>query len=677
MIRNLLELYQSGETRKRLGELHDLVQPVVEEIAGTLGYSRAFVALADGEHGRILGAVGVNVPEPLIERLSETSTDPPGPFIQALWDSRPLRVDDALRDPRIPEHTRPPYADLGLISFAVIPLVAASCVLVVSKEGPVTEADVNNLVVYAGRIMTSLAARMEAQRLWQSGEDHAIQEEWLWWGINSVPDPIVLVDEQNEVLLHNTTAERLFTTQPDDSAGKRRAIELNNFLLSAAISSQTLDQGAALSRELALVDPIEGDELLYEMITQAATNLRTGERGIVAVLKNVTDLRRAAEEVRRTLSELQAAGDEARKERDRLNLILENAANPIVVTDPDGQIQLMNQPAERLLQVSDAPLTENAPSTYRVNTKLSSFLSQLGLDPDPIRRGEIELSDPETGEMLTMSITATEMRDELGTVTGAVSVLHDLTKIRELERRTLEQQLFESEKQAALGRLAATVAHEINNPLEAILNSLYLVLSKTPADDANRRFLDIASRETKRVSSIIRQMLGFYRPGAATVPVNANSILEETLALLERELRVHHIAVNLSLDPRLPVASASPDQLKQVFMNLVLNAQEAMPDGGTLSVTSRVSKDTDSDFLAGRYVLIQFRDSGTGIPEESLQHIFEPFYSTKRAARGTGLGLWVSQGIIQNFGGQIKVRSRIGRGTTFTVALLPEAKDES
>jgi PAS domain S-box-containing protein len=677
MMRNLLDLYQGGEIRKRLSDVHELVQPVVEEIAGTLGYNRAFVALADGEHGRILGAVGVNVPEALIERLSEVSTEPPGPFLQALYDSRPLRVDDALRDSRIPEFTRAPYAELDLISFAVIPLVAASCVLVVSKDRPVTEADVNNLVVYAGRIMTALAARMEAQRLWQSGEDHAIQEEWLWWALNSVPDPIVLMDEQNEVLLYNGTAERLFKTQPDDSAGKRRAIELNNFLLSAAISSQTLDQGSALARELALVDPIEGDELLYEMITRPATNLRTGDRGIVAVLKNVTDLRRAADEVRRTLTELQAAGDEARRESDRLNLILENVANPIVVTDPDGQILLMNQPAERLLQVSDAPLTERAPSTYRANTKLSSFISQLGLDPDPIRRGEIELIDPDTGEALTLSVTATEIRDGLGTVTGVVSVLHDLTKIRELERRTMEQQLFESEKQAALGRLAATVAHEINNPLEAILNSLYLVLSKTPAEDPNRRFLDIASRETKRVSAIIRQMLGFYRPGASTVPVDVNGVLEETLGLLERELRVHHIAVETNLDRLVPPASASPDQLKQVFMNLVLNAEEAMPDGGTLSVTSRTSKDTDRDFLAGRYVLVQFRDSGTGIPEENLQHIFEPFYSTKRDARGTGLGLWVSLGIVQNFGGQIKVRSRIGRGTTFTVALVPEASHGS
>jgi len=675
-MRDLLELYRGGEETRRLADLYELVQPTVEEIAWTLGYERAFVALVDGDHALVLGGVGVNVPEALLTRLGSAPAELPGPFIDALQASRPLRVDDALRDPRIPESTRSYYADQGLISFAVIPLVVASCVLVVSKSVPVTEADVNNLVVYAGRIITVLAARMEAQRIWRSGQDHAIQEEWLWWALNSVPDPVVLSDEQNEVLLHNAGAERLFQSGPDDSPGKRRAIELNNFLLSAALSSQTLDQGVALGRELTLVDPIEGDELLYEMITRPATNLRTGERGVVSVLKNVTDLRRAAEEVRRTLAELQGAGEEARQERDRLNLILENVANPIVVTDPAGQFILMNQPAERLLQLSEQPLTARAATTYRANTKFSSFLSQLGLDPASVRRGEIELADPETGEPLTMSVTATEVRDELGTVTAVVSVLQDLTKIRELERRTLEQQLFESEKLAALGRLAATVAHEINNPLEAILNALYLVVSHTSEDDPNRRFLDIASGETKRVSGIIRQMLGFYRAGATTVPVDVNAILQDTLVLLDHQLRMHHVTVQAVLDPNLPAANGSPDQLKQVFMNLILNAQEAMPVGGALNIATRPSKGTDMDFLAGSYVLVQIRDSGTGVPEEHLPHIFEPFYSTKRKTRGTGLGLWVSLGIVQNFGGQLKVRSRLGRGTTFTVALPFGVRDE-
>jgi two-component system, NtrC family, sensor kinase len=215
------------------------------------------------------------------------------------------------------------------------------------------------------------------------------------------------------------------------------------------------------------------------------------------------------------------------------------------------------------------------------------------------------------------------------------------------------------------------VAHEINNPLEAIKNALYLVVSRTPPDDPNARFLELASKETERVSSIIQQMLGFYRPAVVKVPSSVNNVLEESVALLERELRRHGVRTELALDPSLPSVLAPPDQLKQVFLNLFLNAQQAMPNGGRLGISTRLSSETDTEYLAGRYVIVQIQDTGTGILEEHLPHIFEPFYSTKTEAKGTGLGLWVSHGIIQNHGGQINVRSRPGSGTTFTIALPP------
>jgi two-component system, NtrC family, sensor kinase len=155
------------------------------------------------------------------------------------------------------------------------------------------------------------------------------------------------------------------------------------------------------------------------------------------------------------------------------------------------------------------------------------------------------------------------------------------------------------------------------------------------------------------------------------VPTNVNEVLEESVALLERELRRHQVTPDLQLDRSLPAVLAPPDQLKQVFLNLFLNAQQAMPGGGRLNISTRLSAETDMEYLAGRYVLVQIQDTGTGILEEHLPHIFEPFYSTKIDAKGTGLGLWVSHGIIQNHGGQINVRSRPGLGTTFTIALPP------
>jgi signal transduction histidine kinase len=663
---DLLEIYDARETATRLSEFHDLIQPTLEEMAQGLSLARAFVALVDVERGFIADIAGVDVPEELLDHL-------PVPLTQVLRLGQPLRVDDTLRDPRIPREMREGCLVLGMLSFAAVPLLPASAVLVVSKDQPVSEAELNELLPYTGRLTAAIAERHVSRRLRESGELHAVEKEWLWWLVNAVEDPILLSDDDNNVLLYNVHAERLFRANPEDRPGKRNAIQLNNVLLSAALSKFNLDQGASLGRELTLVDPIEGKELLFEVITKPATNIRTGERGLVSVLKNVTDLRRITEELSKSLSDLQEASEDVRRERDRLDLILENVADPIVVTDPAGQTLLMNQQAERLFQAPGDRLDLRSEAIYRANGAiLSSFLSQFGLEAASIRQAEISLVDPKTDQPLAMSVTATVILGPLGQVTAIVSVLHDLTQQRELEQRKLKEQLFESEKLAAVGRLAATVAHEINNPLEAIKNALYLVVSDLPPDDTNRRFLEVASKETERVSGIIRQMLGFYRPTVEKVTVDVNAILNDALTLLQRPLRQHHITVRLNLQADLPRTLASPDQLKQVFLNLILNAQEAMLQGGTLEIVTRLSRETDPEFLAGPFIVIQIRDTGVGILDEDLPHIFEPFYSTKAEPKGTGLGLWVSQGIIQNYGGQIKVRSRRGRGTTFTVALHPE-----
>ena len=668
-VRNLLDVYEARETTGRLAELHDLLVPTLQELSRALEYDRAFVAVMDMQHDGVQGLVGADVPDELVEALCEPG-HPPGIMEESLRVGRPVRVDDVLRDSRIPERRREDYADGGLLSFAAVPLAQVPGVLVVSKDGPLTDGEINELLPYAGRLTAAVAERREAVRQRATGERHAVEKEWLWWMANAVPDPLVLFDQDHEILLRNIHAERLLAASPEDSEGKRRAIELNNFLLSAALSTFTLDQGAGLGRELTLVDPIEGNELLFEVIAQPATNLQTGETGLVAMLKDVTDLRRATETLQGTLEELGAAEEHARLERDRLNLVLKNVADPIVVTDAAGEIILRNQPAERLLQVASEEGVAGKAGVHLANeAKLSSFLLQLRLESSPARSGEIQLVDPETGEQLAVSVTATEVLDELGQTSTVVSVLHDLTQIRELERKTVEQQLSESEKMAAVGRLAATVAHEINNPLEAIQNALYLVVSSTPKDDPNYRFLEIADKETQRVSGIIQQMLGFYRPSPIAAASDLNEVIQGAIALLERQLRQHGVAVRYDATEELPPVLAPGDQLRQVFLNLFLNAQEAMPDGGTLSIATRLSRGTDTEFVAGSYAVVQVRDTGTGIAEEHLAHVFEPFYSTKRDSKGTGLGLWVSQGIIQNHGGSMRVSSRSGRGTTFTITL--------
>ena len=267
-----------------------------------------------------------------------------------------------------------------------------------------------------------------------------------------------------------------------------------------------------------------------------------------------------------------------------------------------------------------------------------------------------------------MQVNANEVRDPVGATVATVSVMQDVGRLRELERRRLEQALFESEKLAATGRLAASIAHEINNPLEAIQNALYLLVKQIPEDDPSAKFLAIAMKETERMSRILRQMLGFYRPAADLMPTDLNTLIEEAETLVAKRLRDRNVKIEKLLDPALPKVMASADQIKQVILNLVLNAAEAMTKGGLITVTTESHHNAASGFIRSDAVRVQVADTGPGISEEYLPHLFEPFFSTK-GEKGTGLGLWVSLGIAQSHGGRLQVRNRPGGGTVFSMTL--------
>ena len=507
-------------------------------------------------------------------------------------------------------------------------------------------------------------------RLVEGSAPHAVEKEWLWWMVNAVADPVVVTDAQNDIVLQSRGAEQLFRTGRDDRPGTAHAMQMNTFLFTAALSTWNLQSAGEPSRELTLVDPIEGSELIFEVITTAATNERTGARGTVSVLKNVTDLRHVTEELTQNLQRLQVADEDVRRERDRLDLVLRNVPNPIIVIDNADQIISMNAAASRLFGTGRGALTVGGQNqaALRNDAKFSSFLAQLSVDHAARRSGELTLVDPETGEELIMQVTANEVRDAVGATIATVSVMQDIGRLRELERRRLEQALFDSEKLAATGRLAASIAHEINNPLEAIQNALYLLVNTIPPEDPNARFLNIAMKETERMSRILRQMLGFYRPAASMAPTDLNAIIEEAEALVVERLRDRGVRVEKNLDQTLPRVVASSDQMKQVILNLLLNAAEAMPQGGVITVTTHTYHDAESTFLRSDAVRILITDTGAGIAEEHLEHILEPFFSTK-GEKGTGLGLWVSSGIVQSHGGALQVRSRPGAGTTFSITL--------
>jgi PAS domain S-box-containing protein len=508
-------------------------------------------------------------------------------------------------------------------------------------------------------IVASLATHQE--RLVTTVTKLQRERTWIESIMKSVADPIVLTDLDNEILLQNRRAEELFSGSANAGEGKRRALKMNDLLFSAFLSSATVSSSEVIQRDITLVDPIEGSDIHFEVISTPATNGRGEPLGLVSIFRDVTDLREANEELARNFAKLQNAESESRRERDRLDLIIENVGHPIVVCDSAGNYILLNRRAELLFQENDASGTSAATAVRANAVKLTSFISTLASAADTGRQAEIELLDPEDGRALPMEITAREVLDATGQVTAVVSILHDLTEIRELERRRVEQQLFESEKLAAVGRLAASIAHEVNNPLEAIKNALYLMQTGSDFGE-NSRFLEIARKETERVSHIIRQMLGFARRPGEVDWVDVNQLLEETLVLLEKKLRQQRIRLTKSFDPLLPPVRARADQLRQVFLNLIINAQQAITGGGEIHVsTARYEQALQPS------ILVQLSDSGVGIAPDDLARIFDPFFSTGK--KGTGLGLWVTQDIVRQHGGRIEVSSDMGRGTVFSIVL--------
>jgi two-component system NtrC family sensor kinase len=229
----------------------------------------------------------------------------------------------------------------------------------------------------------------------------------------------------------------------------------------------------------------------------------------------------------------------------------------------------------------------------------------------------------------------------------------------ELERS--QAQLVQAEKMAAIGRLAASIAHEINNPLQAIHNSLHLSLHQNLEDDKRLQFVRMAQDEVQRLIEIVQRMLDFYRPSrGGAAPTDINSIVQNVLALAQKRLEHGGVRVHTRLTPDLPPVPLVADQITQVFLNIVINAVEAMPSGGDLHIETMLSE-------SGAWAVVRFHDTGAGIPQEQIANLFEPFYTTK--ADGTGLGLAISYGIVERHGGEIDVSSQPGKGTTFVVRL--------
>jgi PAS domain S-box-containing protein len=363
---------------------------------------------------------------------------------------------------------------------------------------------------------------------------------------------------------------------------------------------------------------------------------------------------------------------ELKKAHDLLNKIIHSFPNVITVTDILGNIIIMNRVAEETLgyKANDVIGKMNIGKLYPEG-KVEKIMEMIR-SPEHGGRGKLICYPIEKlnrkGEIVEGNLAAAFIYDEKGDEIACVQIFVDLTERLLMERklRQVEKQLLYSEKLAAMGRLTSQIAHELNNPLYGIMNTMELLKTEISLKSKRRKILDMALSETIRLSDLLQKMLSLSKPDQIErKPVDINEVLDEILLLHKKQLRERNILVSSTLSPRLGKVYASKDQLRQVFLNMISNSRDAMPGGGIFSVKTKSGKGN---------AYIEISDTGTGVKEERLGKIFDAFYTTKDSVKGVGLGLSVCYGLIREHGGEIKVESKLGSGTTFIIT-LPVYKD--
>lgn len=327
--------------------------------------------------------------------------------------------------------------------------------------------------------------------------------------------------------------------------------------------------------------------------------------------------------------------------------IVEYSCDAIYGTDTNGIITSWNRAAEHLFgysakEVVGTPITRLAPPERRVEVERNREILNGGGQVDPYRTERMH----QDGTRWPVRLSVSPLKNARGKIVGASAIARDISA-----EKVSEEAIRRTEKLATAGRLAASIAHEINNPLEAVVNLLYLA-RRDPGHAAG--YLTMAEQEVARIGQLAQQTLGFVRDTNSPGSMDPAAIMDEVLQLYSRKLETRKVRVMRRYRSGCQVSGYS-GELRQLLANLLANAVDAMGDGGALQV--RVA--TGRDWSNGRDgVRITVADNGSGIARDKLNQIFEPFYTTKKDA-GTGLGLWVSRGIVQKHGGSIRVRSRV------------------
>jgi PAS domain S-box-containing protein len=654
------------------------------------GAERAVFTAPDPVRGTLNCIAGAGLSPRQWKKFCPSLDDPTHPLVNALNNGATVSFHGA-RDSRVPLMGNAPFT---AVKIGETGEGSAIGLLLVGSSAE-SAATVRWAAGALGQCLQRLATREgllgEEPRL---RREHAL----LLNIINAATDPILFTNMEGQLIIANSRAEMLFTAPEDVSEGRRRAVQLNNMFFSAALS-RTVLEGEAGRRELLLVDPTEGSDLLFELLSSAVSDPREGT-GVVSILRNITDLRQATRQIDENYAKLRTAEGEVRAERDRLNLVIDSVADPIIVTDQEGEISLMNNPAERLFTVV-AGAGEDAQRIVRANdAHFTSFVSGLlSTGWETTRRGEIVLVDPNTGKTVPVEALAAKMLSDVGELTAIVTILHDRTeaiervhfyeqlkqaseqlegKVREAttelarQNELLRRQALELEQaSAAKSQFLANVSHELRTPLNAILGYAAMTLQGVSGELSapQRRNLSRIDANARHLLALINEILDITRIEAGRMPIqivafSLRDLLSEVTTELEPIIAKSGLQVGTKFVSELPTIRSDRQKVKQIVVNLLSNA---------LKFTSRGSITLRARLTARNMITVDVIDTGIGIPKSDHQKIFEDFRqvdsSPRRVYGGTGLGLSICRRLASMLRGTLKVESKLGKGSIFTLSL--------
>lgn len=354
---------------------------------------------------------------------------------------------------------------------------------------------------------------------------------------------------------------------------------------------------------------------------------------------------------------------EKQKEVDllRFHNIAEGSVNPVLITDITGKMIYVNPAFMKITGYSKDELLGKNPRIFGSGKYGRKFWDKVWevISNGKVWFGEVE-DKKNNGEPFHSQLLISPILDNQDKITGYFGIHRDLS-----DKRILEKQLIHTQKMESIGTLAAGIAHEVGNPLASI-SALVQVVRRGSDDPFVREKLGLVKSQITRISKIIRDLVDFSRPSNYELQVtDINNSLQEAVAITKVGTKAKDIEFKLKLNEDVPSLPLIPDQIQQVFLNILINAVDALSE-----VTSNKSKKIEVESkVENNQVKLIFSDNGPGINEENISKVFEPFFTTKEKGKGTGLGLWISYGIIKSFQGELKVESTAGNGTVFKLTL--------